>query len=260
MPKRSKRKFDEYQTNESWLIPYGDMLTLLLALFIILYASSSLDAQKFEQMIESLSNAFNGGQTGGVALVVDSENEQPSGQKETEPKDNPPPTAPFEGEKEREMEDLRALQRKINTYIKQNNLELSLKTELTEGGLVITILDHALFDTGSAVVKPESRKLAREISNLLVMDPPRHVEIVGHTDNVPIHNEHYRSNWDLSAMRAINFLNIILENEKLDPAYFSFRGHAEYLPVASNATEEGRQQNRRVEVKILPNFNTMPLQ
>lgn len=257
MPKRSKKQPSEYKTDESWLIPYGDMLTLLLALFIILFASSSLDAQKFEQMVESLSAAFHGGQVGGASVITETEDDSPSGQ---DSGSTPPPANPFDGEKEREMEDLRELQRKINTYIKQNNLELSLKTELTEGGLVITILDHALFDTGSATVKPESRKLAKEISNLLVMDPPRHVEIVGHTDNVPIYNERFRSNWDLSAMRAINFLYIILENDKLDPAYFSFRGHGEYMPVATNDTAEGRQQNRRVEVKILPNFSTIPLQ
>jgi chemotaxis protein MotB len=249
MLKRQRKQGQDYHTDETWLIPYADMLTLLLALFIILYAASSIDAQKFEQMVQALQVAFQGEEVTGPSPETGGGEAVPDGEEEV----IPPPPDPTEGEREKEMEDLRELQRKINTYIKQNNLQLSLKTELTEGGLIITILDHALFDTGSAEVKPESVKLAKEISNLLIMDPPRHVEIVGHTDNVPIHNEHFRSNWDLSAMRAINFLNIILENEKLDPTYFSFRGHGEYQPVATNDTAAGRQQNRRVEVKILPN-------
>lgn len=256
MRKRRLKLGEEYKSDETWLIPYADMLTLLLALFIILFASSSIDAQKFEQIIHSMQAAFQGQ---GTAAPPPGEGDSGGGVADME-EIIPPPPEQDKGEQEQELEDLRELQRKINTYIKQNNLQLSLKTELTEGGLVITILDHALFDTGSARVKPESEKLAREISNLLVMDPPRHVEIVGHTDNVPIYNEHFRSNWDLSAMRAINFLNIILENDKLDPTYFSFRGHGEYQPVATNDTEEGRQQNRRVEVKILPNANISSLQ
>ncbi|MDQ0340865.1 chemotaxis protein MotB [Caldalkalibacillus uzonensis] len=248
MSRLKKRKHDEH-IDETWLIPYADMLTLLLALFIILFASSTLDAQKFERIIQSFAIAFHGGQptamTVGPPPVPDDVDEE-----ETEETVEPAKLTPLQ----QEMEDLRKLQERINTYIKQNNLQLSLKTELTEAGLIITILDHALFDSGSAVVKPEAVKLAREISNLLISDPPRHIEISGHTDNVPIHNSNFRSNWDLSAMRAINFLKIILENDNLSPEYFSVRGYSEYRPVATNDSAAGRQQNRRVEVLILPNY------
>ncbi|EGL82941.1 OmpA/MotB domain protein [Caldalkalibacillus thermarum TA2.A1] len=251
--RRYKKRTDEEHINETWLIPYADMLTLLLALFIILYASSTLDAQKLERIIQTFTTAFQGGQPVLQSPAV-TPDEITEGTNDEQDEEESPQEEPGSGFREREMEELRRLQERINTYIKQRNLQLSLKTELTEAGLIITILDHALFDSGSAVVKPDAVKLAREISNLLVSDPPRHIEISGHTDNVPIHNSHFRSNWDLSAMRAINFLKIILENENLSPEYFSVRGYGEYKPVATNDTAEGRQQNRRVEVLILPNY------
>lgn len=95
-------------------------------------------------------------------------------------------------------------------------------------------------------------KIAKEISDLLVIDPPRNIIISGHTDNVPIHTAKFESNWELSVMRAVNFMKIILENDKLDPRWFSAKGYGEYKPVASNATKEGRAKNRRVEILILP--------
>lgn len=84
------------------------------------------------------------------------------------------------------------------------------------------------------------------------MNPPRNIIVSGHTDNVPISNADYDSNWHLSVMRAVNFMKLLLENEKLDPRAFSAKGFGEYNPVADNATEAGQQKNRRVEILILP--------
>jgi chemotaxis protein MotB len=91
------------------------------------------------------------------------------------------------------------------------------------------------------------------MSELLVMDPPRNIIVSGHTDNVPINNSEYDSNWHLSVMRAVNFMKILTDNKKLDPKAFSAKGFGEFTPVSSNDTNEGRQENRRVEVLILPN-------
>ncbi|MCF6139377.1 flagellar motor protein MotB [Pseudalkalibacillus berkeleyi] len=249
MLKTRKKKHEEH-IDESWLIPYADMLTLLLALFIVLFAVSTVDAAKFENMANSFKSALNGGTgpldyTSPVSIVE--QTSIPTSESAIIPIDDQEKT-----NGEFDQNQLKEIKEKIDAYINENKLNKSLKTTLTESGLIITILDRALFDSGSAVVKKESITLAKEISQLLVTDPPRRIVIAGHTDNIPIKNHDFRSNWELSAQRSINFMELLLQNEKLDPTKFSQSGFGEFQPVASNDTNEGRAKNRRVEVKILP--------
>jgi chemotaxis protein MotB len=236
---KKRKQHDEEHINETWLIPYADLLTLLLALFIVLFSSSQIDSKKFEQIARSFSSALDGG-TGvfDYQSPFEEESEEPSLNQKI-------------GKNEKKQ--LQQIQGKINQYIQQENLTGQLKTTLTEEGLLITILNDVLFDSGSAEVRPQDRKLAQEISQLLAMNPPRSIIISGHTDNVPINNSQFASNWELSVMRAVNFMKLLLENKQLDPQWFSAKGYGEYKPVASNNTEEGRQKNRRVEILILPN-------
>jgi chemotaxis protein MotB len=239
--------------DETWLIPYADLLTLLLALFIVLFASSKLDAKKFDQLVRSFDIALNGGM--GVldqpsAIPLDPNMQQQSVQPQPANERVNEKDEQFEEAFKKETEDLKKLQSQLEGYITQNKLQDKLKTSLTEEGLMITILDNALFASGSAELRPEARKLAHEISGLLVPHP-KQVTVTGHTDNVPIHNAEFPSNWDLSTKRATNFLKILLENKGLDPKRFSATGKGEYHPVASNDTPEGRAKNRRVEVAIL---------
>jgi chemotaxis protein MotB len=144
------------------------------------------------------------------------------------------------------------LKKQLDDYIKRNQLEAKLTTEVTDLGLMIKISDSALFDSGKAEVRPEGRLLAKEISRLLVPNS-RKVTVSGHTDNVPIRSAAFASNWELSAARAINFMKIIMENPVLasNPKRFSATAYGEYQPIASNETPEGRAANRRVEVAIL---------
>lgn len=241
MANRRKKKKDHH-IDETWLIPYADLLTLLLALFIVLFGMSSIDAQKFRQ----LASAFNANLTGGTGILQYPNALPEPNEHQIEEKSAPETKQPTE------QEQLQNIQQKINTYIDNKQLNEKLETALTDEGLLITILDEIFFDSGKAEVRAKDVKLAREISELLVMNPPRNVVISGHTDNVPIRNAQYDSNWHLSVMRAINFMKIILENDKLDPKMFSAKGYGEYKPVASNETAEGRQKNRRVEILILP--------
>lgn len=253
--RRKKKQHHEEELGEAWLLPYADILTLLLALFIVLFSMSSIDAAKFAAM----SAAFNENLSGGMGMF-----------------DFPSPTPPENGEispdenekKEQEEEDidgneqvtaeeverleLQNIQQKVNTYIQKENLSEMLETSLTDEGLLLTIRDNVLFASGSDDVRPQDLQIANEISELLVMDPPRNIIISGHTDNVPISNPRFESNWELSVMRAINFMKIILQNENLDPSWFSAKGFGEFEPIASNDSEEGRSKNRRVEVLILP--------
>jgi chemotaxis protein MotB len=252
MSKRKKQKQNEH-INESWLIPYSDLLTLLLALFIVLFASSQIDQKKFQKIARSFNTAFAGG-TGVLDFESPIEPKQPPAQTKQENKQQQ------EKKKEtldkQDQEELQDVKEKIDAYIMQKHLSGKLQTSLTEEGLAITILNDILFDSGSAEVRVKDRRLAKEISQLLVMNPPRNIIISGHTDNVPIHNAQFASNWELSVMRAVNFMKVLLENPKLDPRSFSAKGYGEFKPVASNATPEGRMKNRRVEILILPRTET----
>jgi chemotaxis protein MotB len=246
---KKKKHLHEDHIDETWLIPYADLLTLLLALFIVLFASSQLDAKKFQQIARSFNSALAGG-TGVLEYPSPLDEEQLQSLNREDQKNDKNKQLAYE------KKELQQVQEKINQYIQQKNLTGQLKTTLTEEGLLVTILNDVLFDSGSAEVRPQDRKLVKEISQLLVMNPPRSIIISGHTDNVPINNSQFASNWELSVMRAVNFMSLLLENKQLDPRWFSAKGYGEYKPVASNDTEEGRKKNRRVEILILPNEPT----
>lgn len=268
MAKKGRREHHEEHIDESWLIPYADLMTLLLALFIVLFASSKVDAEKFEKIMQS----FNVALTGGVGVL---ENPSPvpvspnvdvqtikrtvtKGEQESD-NENEGKTEEqkkFEAAFQKETNELKQLQKHLNEYITQHKMTDRLQTKLSEEGLMITILDNALFASGSATIRPDARALALEIANQL--EPlPKQVTVTGHTDNKPINTREFPSNWDLSTKRATNFIKILLENKKLDPARFSATGRGEYHPVATNTTPEGRAKNRRVEMMILRDFTDL---
>ncbi|MFZ4450781.1 flagellar motor protein MotB [Salibacterium aidingense] len=244
---RKTKQHEEEHIGESWLLPYADMLTLLLALFIVLFAMSEIDAQKYEDLSQVLHSEF----AGGDGMMEHSNSpidaSVPGEMKEEEDKEQ-------KGKKE--LKQLEELQQQINTYIKENNLSDVLGTKLTKEGLMLSILNDVFFDSGSAEVKGDGKQIAAEVSEFLYSDPPRQILVSGHTDDQPIHTSEFTSNWDLSAMRAINFMRLLLENEKLEPQWFSAKGYGEHQPIAPNNSEENRAMNRRVEVLILPNYDT----
>lgn len=249
--KKRKKKHSGGHMDESWLLPYSDLMTLLLALFIVLFSSSTVDVQKWQQM----SNVFNSIFTGGIGVL---DYEAPVDIPQQSIDQNPP--NPNTGELEidnqllleSEQKELAFVQQKLEGYISDKGLEDLLETGLTTDGLLITIRDNVLFAPGSADVRSDDVVIAKELASLLVMDPPREVVFSGHTDNVPIGNAPFDSNWELSIMRAINFMTIVLQNKDLDPKLFSARGFGEFQPIASNDTVEGKAKNRRVEILIRP--------
>ncbi|MGG0787283.1 flagellar motor protein MotB [Peribacillus simplex] len=245
MARRKKKQRHEEHIDESWLVPYADILTLLLALFIVLFASSSVDSVRFQQ----LSNVFNQVFTSGTGFM-----DFPSDSPSNEPTSPEQRTGAEDLEKlvKNEQEDLMEVQERVNAYIQKNDLTDKLGTNLTDEGMLISIRENVLFESGVAEVRRENRKIAKEISDLLVMDLPRNIIVSGHTDNIPIKNYQYESNWDLSVMRSVNFMKLLLENKELDPEMFSAKGHGEFKPVASNETKKGRAKNRRVEILIVP--------
>ncbi|NTU27902.1 flagellar motor protein MotB [Bacillus tequilensis] len=252
MARKKKKKHEDEHVDESWLVPYADILTLLLALFIVLYASSSIDVAKFKMLSKSFNEVFTGGTGVMDYSSVTPPKEEKDGidkvQKDKEEKEK----NKKEKEKAADQKELQSVKSQVDKFIKDKKLEHQLETKMTSEGLLITIKDSIFFDSGKATIRKEDVPLAQEISNLLVINPPRNIIISGHTDNMPIKNSEFQSNWHLSVMRAVNFMGLLIENPKLDAKVFSAKGYGEYKPVASNKTAEGRGKNRRVEVLILP--------
>ncbi|MER1957633.1 MAG: flagellar motor protein MotB [Solibacillus sp.] len=240
--KHKKHKKHEEHIDESWLVPYADILTLLLALFIVLFASSSVDQEKLDQMSAVFNDIFTSG-TGVMdnPAVVQTQNGS---------------TSQLQTGASKYMEDqdrLKESQNRVEEFIAINELEKQFETKMTDEGLLITIRDSVLFDMGRAELKAEYATIADELSQLLMFDPPRNIVITGHTDNVPINTNEFDSNWELSVMRAVNFMKeVVAGNGELDSKYFSVKGFGEFSPIASNDTEEGRAKNRRVEVLVQP--------
>jgi chemotaxis protein MotB len=246
--------------DETWLIPYADLLTLLLALFIILFASSEVDSKKYDNIMRSLNSAFSGGtnlfeQTAVVPITKDptdmnskkTEDFKSESQSTQEAKEQ-------QAQMEKEMVDLKELKQKLDQYISENGLNTQLDTHLTNELLMITIRDNAIFASGSAEVKPDARKLAQNIASMLLQYPGYQVEVAGHTDDIPINTREFETNWDLSSKRAINFMKILLPGDKIGDKRFSSKAYGENHPIETNQTADGRAKNRRVEVSILRNL------
>ena len=250
MARKKKHKAHEEHPSEAWLLPYSDLLTLLLALFIVLFAVSQTDQKKVTEMAQAFSSAFN---TGGPSMF---DKAGPNMTQNTEiPDDKEINKAYME-----ENQQLTAVKEALDKYIKENGLDAELNTVLTEDGLMISIKERALFPSGSAELVADSQKIGPVIAGLLG-SIKQNVIISGHTDNIPISNAQFPSNWDLSSQRASNFTKFILEQgEHLNPARFSAVGYSEYRPTASNDTEEGRAKNRRVEVLISRSVQSSKMQ
>lgn len=237
--------------NESWLLPYSDMLTLIAALFIVLFAMSDINAQKYQQLIQVFQSEFSGS-SGVVEENSNITKPEPDEIMKDAVKDENKNT---KDQGAKELQKLQALQDKIDNYIKKNNLSEVLHTKLSGEGLMVSISNDVSFNSGSDNVNKYGRKIAKEISMFLYTNPPHQTVVSGHTDDIPIHNSEFSSNWELSAMRAINFMRLILENEKLNPEHFSSKGQGEHHPIVPNTSAENMAKNRRVEVLILPNYD-----
>lgn len=256
---RRKRNKQEDKVDESWLLPYADMLTLLLALFIVLFSLSEIDVKKFEK----LASVFNSELSSGEGIVDDAVSiipeEEPTDLLE-EKKENDEDESESDEEdiarlRAMEFEQLKSIQKEIEEYIALNSLTETIITKLTSEGLLITVRTDITFDSGSAKVKKHGVDIAKEIATFLNTDPPHEIVVSGHADDMPIHTAEFASNWELSSMRAIEFMYLLFEDSEISPKWFSAKGYGEYRPVVSNTTNENRAINRRVEVLIQPNYD-----
>lgn len=249
MARKKRGKKHEEEASEAWLLPYSDLMTLLLALFIALFAISQTDQTKLNQLAQAFSAAFN---MGGPSFFNQA-GPNVSYQRQLMSDEDVGNQAYLQ-----ENQSLQDLKDQLDAYIMQNSLEDQLSTQLEEEGLMIRIKERALFPSGSADLVPESQRIGPIVAGLLAAVPER-VLISGHTDTDPINNAQFPSNWELSSVRAMTFMKYLLSiNNQLNPARFSAIGYGEYRPIALNDTPEHKQANRRVEILIARTLSYNP--
>ncbi|EOC99713.1 OmpA/MotB family protein [Caldisalinibacter kiritimatiensis] len=241
--KRVRRRQSNAQRRGApeYMTTYGDMVTLLLCFFVLLFAFSEVDAQKFQAIIKSFQGSLGvleGGKTIDSAPYVDLD-------------DLPEDLATLE---EKEAEDFRKLKAIIEEYAKEKGLETKVLAKIEERGLVIRILDNVFFDSGKAVIKKNAKEILAYIGEVLKKEEfkDKHIKIEGHTDNDPIISSNkFPTNWELSAIRATNVLRFLVEDIGIEENRISSAGYSYYRPIVPNDTSENKAKNRRVDVVIL---------
>lgn len=241
---RSKKPEEPKAGLPEWLATYGDLVTLLMCFFVLLFAFSSIDAQKFEAVMQSFQGSA-GVLAGGKSLA-----DGPlvfNGMPESQVSESP-----------QETEELQQIKEQVEKYLEQNNLQANVLVELDARGLLLRFKDNVLFDSGKADLKPEALKILGFLGNVLSKPEfaERYIRVEGHTDNVPISTMRFPSNWELSAGRATSVIRYYIETTGFRPDRFTASGYGEYYPVANNDTAEGRAKNRRVDLVILRDSET----
>lgn len=260
-----KKKQEKKENSERWLLTYSDLITLLMIFFVVLYSMSNVSQVKYEALSKSLENALGssgksangsiipkgaGILDGGTGLISDDTSENGSTDLENGGGDYEVNTS--DGISKDEFIKLRT---NLYNAIKDSDLKDKLHITVEDKGMVISLPNDILFDSGAADVKTEMRPLLDQIAHLLnSIESP--IQVEGHTDNVPVKNGIYESNWQLSAERAANVVLYLIDNYKIKPERLVAIGYGEYRPVASNETKEGRAKNRRISITVLYNEDT----
>ncbi len=212
-----------------WLLTYADMITLLLAFFIILFSISTINKVKLQRLVHDVGGGFNN---------VDAINNPPNGKNDSTTKDT-----------------LQSMQTTIQSFVDKNKIQKQVQTKIVKEGkkreLVISLLsDKPVYDSGSADLHDETKKVLDEVS-LQLRGRQNQVRVEGNTDNVPIANSQFPSNWELSSARATGVARYLVEQKGLSPLRISALGYGEYRPKYPNDTDAHRAGNRRVDVVIL---------
>lgn len=244
MARRRRQREEEHENHERWLVSYADFITLLFAFFVVMYAISSVNEGKYRVLSDSLTNAFRNvtGQQGGQPILI-TPGSPPLSVKPVGRPDKLP-----EQKRTEERRRMSNIAKEIMDALQPLVVQGKVRLLETSRGVTIEINDSVLFPAGQARLQPASMSAMRAIADVLARaDFP--ITIEGHTDNVPISNLQFPSNWELSAVRATTVLRLFNEGG-VGAERLTAIGYGETRPVETNTTPEGRARNRRVSILI----------
>ncbi|MBU3170702.1 flagellar motor protein MotB [Clostridium estertheticum] len=243
-----KKREEKEGNGERWLLTYSDLITLLMIFFVVMYASSTADTTKYKQLAKSLNVAI----SGGGASIIGSDTATSVTNSTVTVVDPPETTTNAANSKTAEENNMENIKKNVDTYLKQNGLASSVSTKIDERGLEVSLKTSLLFDVGTAGVKEDSAKKLISIGKIL-NHVNNYVRIEGHTDSTPMSNNEFKSNWQLSAIRATNVTELLISKAGISPKKISAVAYGENRPVATNTTEVGKAKNRTVDIIILSN-------
>ena len=221
------RKHSEHDNSDRWLLTYADLITLLLGLFVILYAMSKIDAGKYAEIVSALDGVFGspkGVLTGNAGMMEN-------------------PLTAMQTERQRIAQEISGA-----LHLEKNNLPITISEN--ERGVTVHIMEELLFASGSAEIKQSSLVALDTLAEVLKrLDNDLRVE--GHTDNRPINTPAFPSNWHLSVARAVNIGFYLIQKHQLIPEKVSVVGYSEYRPLVPNSSPENMARNRRVDIVII---------
>lgn len=234
-------------SSPAWMATYGDMVTLLLVFFVLLFSFSTIDGQKWRSLVIALTGNIGVLEQGSSLEDLMSVPSDPDLEAEEPPVPSPEPS-PYP-----ESDPFEALYLRIKAFVEENDLQEQLVLLKGDFEIVIRFRDHALFDSGRADIKEDALGVLTGIAKILVAHAQdiAAVRVEGHTDNVPINTPQFPSNWELSTGRAVGVLRLFAEEKGFEPRKLSAVGYGEYHPVADNDTPENRARNRRVDILIV---------
>ncbi len=240
---------DEGPHTERWLVSYADFMTLMFALFVVLFASAYHDKRAIQRVSNAVKNGF---QEMGAFSGGNGQGGLPTSGISTEPG-----RANLNASSADAGIDMVELHKKLNQALGKEIERQEIGIRMTPEGFVISLHELGFFESGQAKLQPGAEDKVKRIAAILTqygLD----MRVEGHSDNVPIHNAEFNSNWDLSTARAMAVAMMLIDESGIDPGRISIAGYGQYHSSASNDTAEGRRTNRRVDIVVVAGSNRLP--
>ena len=251
MRPRRQREAAESANHDRWLISYADFMTLLFAFFVVLFAATYRDNQTIRKLARAIHNGF---QTMGAFAADESGSGGPYPTETSNADDN---SSRVQNDKTKitpgsagSVEDMLQLRRQLELAMGQELRNHEVVLQVTPEGFTISLKELGFFNSGQAELLPGAAEKIERIAKVL-SKPGLEIRVEGHSDNQPIHNDQFRSNWELSTARAMAVLRLLVDDAGFDPTKLSASGYGEYRPVADNSTVQGRRMNRRVDLVVV---------
>lgn len=228
-----KKKAHAKENAERWLLTYADLITLLMVFFVLLFAMSTVDKKKYQELAGSLSKAFN------VTVL--------QGQQPVAVTDSSSAAGPSVIEQQNFQQIMKAIQQFESAHnIPSNQISVKMNGE----GIGITVSGVLLFYNGTNQIKPDGVLLLRQLGPILT-GISNQIRVEGHTDDIPTDSATYPTNWELSAARAVSVTRYLIEQDSLQPTRLSAVGYGQFQPIVPDDTRDHREMNRRAVIQIL---------
>ena len=245
-----RKRPPEHVSHERWLVSYADFITLLFAFFVVMFATAQVDKKKISQFAVAVHSAF---ETFGHSDAKPVVRIEPTMSGSAQNLEQIAPSIPLPNaaqEDAAQREDMATLKKELEAALQSQIERSEVAIRSDSEGVVISLREMGFYESGSPEIKLKSEPSVARIAEIL-KSRGNYVRIEGHTDNVPIHNRQYSSNWQLSSARATEMIEFFITRYGVEPARLSAGGYAEFHPAASNTTPEGRSKNRRVDIVVL---------